>query len=265
MKMFTIDELVSYLRSAVEVQKSDSVKDEAFLTMTDDDLQLFLRVAVTNNYSEYSLGRIPEEAVYPVLLLARRELYYKLATISAPLYNLEADGASLSRSNRFGHYMALIKELDSEYEFYTENGGVNGTVQSSNVALSDRYTTRYNQEITPPPVVSLYVDSVADTYVEVSWKCKNLEERFKKYMVYISKDKIFDEYVDKDSQLSSSAVLATTITDKWQTRCRVSGLVSGTTYHVAVLAVNSLNRSGYDEDTFTTAKVTTASDTVSGV
>lgn len=119
MKRFTTSELVSYLRVAVEVQAEDTdVSDTGYLAMSDAQLEEFIKVAATNSFSKYPLDKIPEDAIYPIILLAQRGLYFKLATIAAPLYNLQADGASLSRTQIFEHYMALIKQIDSEYQDY---------------------------------------------------------------------------------------------------------------------------------------------------
>ena len=257
MKKFTVEELVSYLRSIVEVQAEGSdVEDTGYLAMSDEELLLFLRTAITKDYSKYSLGKVPEEAIYPIMLLARRELYFKLATISAPLYNLSADGASLSQTQRFEHYMALIKQLDSEYQNYEENGGSNGTVTTYNARISNRYATRYNVLTSPIPSVSFYVDSVGDTYAEFSWEADSHRIDFRSYQVYLSSEgEVFDEYENK---VNSSAKLVVTIKDVWQKKCRIKGLVPKTKYYAGVIIETSEGKKGYDSDTFETHEITTA-------
>lgn len=263
MKLFTQEELVSYLRSAVfienEEEKGDDglVEDTAYLAMSDEDILLFIRVAVTRDFSEYSLGKIPEEAVWPVLLIARRDLYFKLATAAAPLYNLQADGASLSQDQRFQHYMQLIQQLDKEFEDYENNGGLsgtNGTLESFNAVLSDRYNTTYNQRAASPPAVVLYLDAVGEDYVELSWKAKRHTTDFSDYKIYISEDgAVFDEYQTTDREkISSKAVLAKTVKNIWQTKCRVTGLSPDTSYNVGIVVRANGGKCAYDSDSFTT-------------
>lgn len=64
---------------------------------------------------------LPEDAVYPIVLLAKKELYYTLAVKEAPLYDIGADNNNyLKRSQRFDHYMKLIAQVDSEYDDWIE-------------------------------------------------------------------------------------------------------------------------------------------------
>lgn len=264
MKKFSIEDLVSYLRSVVEVQAEGSeVEDTGYLAMSDEDLILYLRTAVTRDYSQYSLKKIPEEAIYPILLLARRELYFKLATISAPLYNLTADGASLSQTQRFEHYMQLIKQIDSEYQDYEENGGSSGTVSTYNVSIANRYATRYNEVTVPPPAVSFYIDNVGDTFVEVSWESNLHKIDFKCYKVYISSSgEIFDEY---EGKVSENATLVSEVKNIWHKKCRIKGLTPNTSYYVGVVVDTTNGKKGHDSDSFTTEEVVTTEAVVTGV
>lgn len=263
MKKFTVEELVTYLRSAVEVQaEGTDVEDTGYLAMSDEDLVLFLRTALSKDFSQYSLTKVPEDSVYPVLLLARRELYFKLATIAAPLYNLSADGASLSQTQRFEHYMELIKQLDSEYQDYEENGGSNGTVSTYDVSIANRYATRYNSVTVPPPAISFYVDNVGDTFVELSWVSNYHKSQFKKYSVYISsKEEVFDEYENK---LSDTAVLAFTEKNIWHKKCRITGLDPDTVYYAGVVLETVDGKNGHDSDSFKTLELHTAESEVVG-
>ena len=259
MKRFTTSELVSYLRVAVEVQAEDTdVSDTGYLAMSDAQLEEFIKVAATNSFSKYPLDKIPEDAIYPIILLAQRGLYFKLATIAAPLYNLQADGASLSRTQIFEHYMALIKQIDSEYQDYESNGGSTGTLTSYNVQLANRRYTRYNQLTALPPAIVFYIDSVADTSVEVSWDCEHCENDFLNYRVYLSTTgSVFDEY-DTETNISKDAKMVIKITDIWQRKCRIKGFAPNTTYYVGVVACANGAKKGYDSDSFTTKEVTTA-------
>ena len=116
----TTAELIQFLRISVNVQtSSESVTDPYLLKMTDEQMELFLKVVVTRDFPMYSLDTLPQSAIYPVILLSKKELYFALASVNAPLYDLNADtNNSLKRSQRFEHYMAMIKAVDDEYDQY---------------------------------------------------------------------------------------------------------------------------------------------------
>lgn len=275
MKRFAISDLVSYLRNAVAVAEKDLagedwlVEDLAYAALSDEELQLYLQVAATRDFSEYPLDKIPEEAIYPITLLARRDLYFYLATCAAPLYNLQADGASLSRTQRFEHYMALIQQLDIEFADWENNGGTsgtNGTLTSYPVHLSNRYYTRYNQRTSALPAVVLYLDEIGSDYVEVSWNPKFHTTNFQSYKVYCSSDgDVFDNYKFQDkAKVSSTAVLIAHIKNIWQRNCRIKGLNPETQYSVGVVVTANGGRKGYDLDTFTTEALVVDDDETEG-
>lgn len=243
----TTEQLIQYLRNSMLI--AGAGEDTEYKAMSDEDILLYIQVALTRNYPEESLDTLPTECVYPLLLLSQKELLYSLAIKEAPLYNLGADGSTLTRSNRFEHYMALIKQVDSEYMQYLEDGGAgNNTLTSFDVLLPNRYFTRRNQEKGVIPALSLYVDSVTSSSIEVSWKTKNVS-MFNCYRVWVSRDTIYDPYAEGESKISSTAKLLTTIMDAHQTCCRISdlSLVSGDKIHVCVSVTTMSGLTGFSE------------------
>lgn len=245
----TVEQMIQFLRSSVYVQDKDKVVDQdpAYLCMTDEDLLLYLNLSMSRNYPDTpALKYLPEEAVYGVIILAKKELYYALAVKEAPLFDMGADNNNyLKRSQRFDHYMKLIAQADKEYADWLENGGddSNGTVKSYNVTLSDRFSTRYNHENATVPTVVLYVGTITENSVEFWWTVKNIS-RFYHYKVYISKEPIVDLYNLK-SHIAESAKLVAEIKDIHQTLCRITGLEQKTTYYIAVQATNMASLCGY--------------------
>lgn len=255
----TVEKMLQFLRQSVLVQDTDTIvqKDEQYLCMTDEELLNFLNVAKSRNFSDIpSLEYMPEESIYGLVLLAKKELYYTLAVKEAPLFDLGADNNNyIKRSQRFDHYMKLIAQVDGEYKDWLENGGEGslGTVQSYHVTISDRYNTRYNFENAAVPTVRLYVGTVTDNSVEFQWSVKNIS-RFFSYKVYISKEPIVDLY-NPQSHIAKNAVCVQTIKDIHQTSLRITGLEPETTYHIAVQATNMATLTGYAESVFETGKV----------
>lgn len=250
-----VEQMISFLRQSVYIQSPDSAtQDSAYLCMTDEDLLLYMNFALSRNFSDVpSLDNLPEEDVYPLLLLSKMELYSTLAVKEAPLVDIGADNNNyLKRSQRFDHYMALLKQAKDEYDDWLENGGDEdgiGTVRSYSVTLSDRYNTRYNYENGAIPKVTLYTD-VVGLVAKISWKVRYIS-RFYRYKVYISTSPIVDLY-DTKNHIASGSTLLAEISDVRQTAIKATGLSEGTTYYIAVQAISMAGLSGYAQTSFTT-------------
>ena len=248
----TVDQLVKYLRLNVSIQDPEgAVQDSAYLSMTDEDIALYMNVALTRNFPDIpSLDYLPTEYVYPIILLSKKELYHALAIKEAPLFDLGADNNNyLKRSQRFEHYMKLIAQVDKEYEDYLEDGGAGGnTLTSFDVLLSDRYATKRNYEKGVIPALTLYIKSIGDTFVEIAWEV-NLS-RFKEYKVYVSKSSIVDLFNVSEPVDEESEVL--TIRNVHQTSCRIEGLDPDTEYFIAVSATEMSSLIGYKQESFKT-------------
>lgn len=247
----TVDQMVAYLRSNVSLQ-TGTVQDSAYLSMTDEDIILYMNVVLTRNYPEIpSLDYLPAEYIYPIILLSKKELYYALATKEAPLYDIGADNNNyLKRSQRFDHYMKLIAQVDKEYADYLENGGAGAnTLTSFDVLLSDRYATKRNYEKGAIPALSLYVGAVTETSVEILWKAKL--SRFREYKVFISESPIVDLF-NVSKPISAEAKEVVTIRNVHQTSCRIEGLLPDTEYYVVVSAVEKSSLTGYVQESFKT-------------
>ena len=65
----TVDQLVQYLRLNVSIQDPEgAVQDSAYLSMTDEDIILYMNVALTRNFPDIpSLDYLPTEYVYPII------------------------------------------------------------------------------------------------------------------------------------------------------------------------------------------------------
>lgn len=253
----TVESMVQFLRTSVYIQDKDEVVkvDPAYLCMTDEEIISYLEIVKTRNYPDIpSLAVMPEESVYGLILLAKKELYCTLAVKEAPFYDLGADNNNyLKRSQRFDHYMKLAEAAGKEYDDWLENGGEEGalgTVTTYHVSLSDRYPTRYNYEQGLVPKVYLYVLNITSSAVEVFWKVKSLS-RFKRYNVYLSNEVIVDLY-NVSSHISESAKCVQGITDIHQNMLRITDLQPETEYHIAVEVQDMAGHKSYAELVITT-------------
>lgn len=257
--LLTVDEMISTLRSSVNVQiKVDddtTVTDSAYLAMTDDDIKLFIKLGVSRAYPDVtSLENLPEGSEYPIILLAKIELYLKLAVLQANKVDMGADNNNyLKQDQRFKHYMALVEEARQEYESWLDNEG-QGEVQSYDVLLSNRHYTHRNFEKQVTPKVSLQIDQVTGDSVHFSWNVTNTSH-FGRFKVYISKSPIVDMYkegVTYASKVNDEAKLLLSTQNIRNTYHKVENLESETTYYVAVISIERNQVFGYSEKSFTT-------------
>lgn len=257
--LLTVDEMISTLRSSVNVQiKVDddtTVTDSAYLAMTDDDIKLFIKLGVSRAYPDVtSLENLPDGSEYPVVLLAKIELYLKLAVLKADDVDMGADNNNyLKQDQRFQHYMKLVEEARAEYESWLDNEG-QGEVKSYDVILSNRHYTHRNIEKQVTPKVVLNIDQVASDSVRFSWGVSNTSH-FGRFKVYISKSPIVDMYQDGityASKVSDEAKMILSTSDIRNTYHKVENLESGTTYYVAVISIERNQVFGYSEKSFTT-------------
>ena len=257
--LLTVSELVKILRSSVNVQSEETeVIDPAYLTMTDDDIELFIKLGVSRAYPNITdLSELPSGSEYPIILLAKIELYTKLAVLKADKVDMGADNNNyLKQDQRFKHYMVLVAEAREEYESWLDNEGVNGGqgVSSYDVLLSNRHYTQRNFEKQATPKVSLKLDQVTSDGVYFHWGVSNTSH-FGRFKVYISTKQIIDMFKDGatyDKKVDSEAKLVVSTQNIRNTYHCVENLEPNTTYYIAVISIERNQVFGYSEMSFTT-------------
>jgi hypothetical protein len=267
-------EVIKYLRESVIVQdpSGTTAADPAYLSMTDEELERVLTVALSRDYPWTSINNITNDILYPVVILARKELYYRLASNTAPLYSIGFGDSSLRKNLRFDHYTKLINETNKEYQDYRNTGIL---VQSTDAVISSRYYSKRSFENQVPPVISANIDNVYQDSAEISWSVQGIK-RFNSYIVLLDTAQIVDPYqeggmAEEASLYSSSARMDTVsiglinsfkVSDTSQrltqiynvhnTMFRVTGLTANTAYHVAVVVQEMNGLKSYSETTFST-------------
>ena len=260
--LLTVKDLIQLLRSSVNVQSEESeVIDPAYLTMTDDDIELYIKLGVSRAYPNVTdLSDLPSGAEYPIILLSKIELYLKLAVLKADKVDMGADNNNyLKQDQRFKHYMSLVEEARIEYDSWLENEGVNGGqgVCSYDVLLSNRHYTQRNFEKQITPKVQLKIDQVTSEGVYFHWGVTNTSH-FGRFKVYISTNPIVDMFKEGatyDKKIDSDAVLVLSTQNIRNTYHCVEDLEPDTTYHIAVFSIERNQVFGYSEMSFTTLEV----------
>lgn len=263
--VLTVDELLELLRSAVNISNEEAgVEDSGYLNMTDEELTTFLKLSISKVYpSVEDFDDLPPGSAYPIVLIAKKELYLKLAVLKANLIDLTADNNNqLKQSQRFSHYMALAENAQEEYEDWVENGGgatvdpntgIQGVTTYNTIRSKNHYSFR-NYELGPVPIVRIKIGEITNESVAFSWSSYN-NDHFGKYLVYIGEKPIIDMYAEgmkpEDKVIEGSTLVLSTLNFR-NTNKKVTGLKPDTQYYLAVISVERNQLFGYKQVTFTT-------------
>ena len=254
--ILTTQELIKVLRESVNIQYEEAeVIDPAYLVMTDEDILLFVKLGVSRAYPNcVSLSDLPDGADYPVTLLAKIELYTKLAVMKADKVDMGADNNNyLKQDQRFQHYMKLVASAKEQYENWLENEG-QGLVESHDVLLDRQHYSNRNYTLQSTPKVRLSIDGVASDSVEFHWSVTK-SQHFSRFKVFISDSPIVDMFRDGssyDKKINEDAVCIVTTHDPRFTHHRVGNLQAEKTYYLAVVSVERNSVFGYAEVSFDT-------------
>lgn len=254
----TTNDLIKILRNSVKVQYEESdILDPAYLSMSDDDILLYLKLGASRCCPNLiSLEDLDENFYYPVIFLSKIELYTQLAVLKADKVDMGADNNNyIKQDQRFSHYMSLINQTQKQYENWLENEG-KGEVNSFNVLLDKRYFTKRNMDIQTVPKVMLYLDNILDTSVSFHWTIKNFT-RFFKYMVYLNKETpAFNPYLlgnNYKAKIDPNSILLLNTFDIRNNFFEVTGLIPNTMYFLCVISMEKNHLYGYSQLEFNTS------------
>jgi hypothetical protein len=223
---------VDYLRKSLRLQAPDVETDPAYV-FSDEDLLQILDFVTPSHNSEFTTDTLPVSEANLVMLLAKKEVYYRLATSTAPFYPLSAEGASLQKNVRFDHYMALIKQVTEDYESLTGGGSgggdTGGLVETYESTVFGKAYVRRNYNFAETPKIELTLSGITDKSVNLEWT--KAGRKFGAYSIYLAKERIIDEYALNPIKSNSPTAL---YTDIHRTRARIDNLLPDTEYFIVV-------------------------------
>lgn len=244
----SIKELIKFFRQSVLVQDPEVVSvDEDFLSMTDEDFIPLLTIALSKVDPSDNINHLSNENLYALVLVAKKELFYRLAMKTATKYSLtSATGVQLKRAEIFDHYYKLIEEVEKEYKSYLATGV---PVKQGEILLSSRYFSARNYSLATAPTITGNLDNVYSNKVEVSWSLGNIN-KFAKCEIYLDTKDIVDRY--KNNAISPTAKKVVIIRDVHCDCTRIENLKPDTEYHLLFVVEERNGLKGVHEITFTT-------------
>lgn len=251
--------LVDYVRQSCMIDDPNVVEDSNYLLLKDEDIEVIIRIAYSRLKPYKHLLNEEEDSIYPVILQAKREIFTRLALKCANEFDLKGTSGTLFKDQKFKHYMSLVDNISVEWDNYIKEQEANADVSNTDsfnslaqgdIFLTGKYFTKRNKDFANKPVISLKVDNVYDTYVELSWKLKRIN-RFSMYNIYINNtNNIIDNYT---MEIKGQNVFSTN--DIHRDKFRLKDLTPNTLYHIAIIVQEQNGLYGYDELTFVTKEV----------
>jgi len=239
----SVSEILQYLRLNVNVQTPGGIIDPAYLSMTDDELTLYLKLALAQPYFVEQgiddLTDITERSVYALVLFAKRELYAALAVRVAKDVSMSADSVSMSQSERYNHYADLMRQCDAEIAELTSGadaalGGTGGTAYTYTYGTPNRPKDKGRGK---PNVTKLKATAITETSVTLTWTYPNAFP-FTRADVYVSLTPIII-INGFDTEISITAAKEGSTTKPDKTEFVAAQLSPDTPYHFAVVAYDT--------------------------
>lgn len=243
-------QLINYFRASVVLKSPDTETDPAY-KFTDEDLWNILSSKAPAHNSKYTIETIPANEMDFVLMLSRKEIYWRLATSTAPFYPLSAEGAELKKNVRFDHYLALIQQLESEYrnsvkQFEESIFGALGEVNTYEQVSKNNYFRKSNYDRAIAPSVELKASGITSSSVNLDWTKFNIQSGiFARYDLYVQDTPIVDEYSTQVIQNKKMSVVANT--NIHRTKHRVENLEPDKEYYICIVARDANGLFGYSE------------------
>ena len=159
-------------------------------------------VRVTMGTLKLDGGVVPNDYMPLFMCLAKKEMYWKLATASAPLNAVEVDGIKVEKETRFEHYFELIKQIEAEYQSILkdpnrlpEDGSFGGRVTSLDTIIDKPYCRSAYLQTYKLPKISANVDKIDTEFIYISVSLgKLVKEDYLKTTIMSCNSQIIDEY-----------------------------------------------------------------------
>lgn len=241
--------LIDYVRSSTALANPDIEKDSAYV-FSDEEIFNIIKMCVGQHNANYTPANFPENEYSMLVLLARKEIYWRLATSSAKFYPISAEGAELRKDYRFNHYFQLIQETEKQYEytkrvFREENANL---IQLGTLFVDSKHFNSRQIRLQQLPKVDITVVNTTSDSVDIAWtKFDTIGGIFDSYEVYYSDKPVYDEFEDL-----ITGIKVATVRNINKTKLRVKGLKPNTKYFLAILVKDTNLLQGVSTISFTT-------------
>ena len=247
--MATMAQLSQYLIDSTLLDSPVTSNDPTFAQVKSCANQIISQVLTEKGYTASNL---PYNMESYILLLARKEVYFRLATLTAPEFNMETEFSKLLKGDRWQHYYKLLELTLKEISRVEDESDFN-TIVPGEVVISGRDGSYRNYRLAEEFSGNVVISGVTYSSVNLTWD-KFFSREFGGYKIYISKQPLYDEFgeVEIDSSVIENSLI---ITDVHKTKVRISGLTANTLYYLVFIYQHSNGYKDLISTTFTTLDV----------
>lgn len=200
--------------------------DPAFMAIVADVDNIILQQL---NQFSCSLADLPVHEEGHLLLLAKKEVYWRLATATAPNFDLETEFTKLVKSKRFDHYFKLIGLIQIEIDKYPS------TITFAEVTMRSREGTARNYALAKAISTGVTISGITSNSVNLDWVAFDTAKgTLSYYDVLISTIPIYDPYADSVLEVAK-AEKRISITDVKRTKYRITNIAPSTHYFVTIV------------------------------
>ena len=192
-----------------------------------------------------TVEEVPYQEEGLLILLAKKEVYWRLATATAPNYDLETEFTKLVKSKRFDHYFKLIGAIQIDID------KTPSSIKVADVTMRSREGSIRNYILSKPINTGVSSSSITNSSVNLDWIAFDATKgAFLSYDVLISSLPLYDEYSHPvvDYRKAEQRI---TISDIKRVKYRVTNLEANTKYYV-VIEYKSVSGNFYASLEFTT-------------
>lgn len=239
--------ITDYLNNSLMLSTPLISNDPAYQQLQ-GDMQSIIDMSLLSMGKEDAETLTPSEQ-YIVGLKCLYTIYLRLATSSAPEFDVSAEQVSFKKGDRFFHYTSLADKVAEELEDVESS-----TVEIADIRISSRNGTLRNYNLSQSQKVNLKANVVTDHSAELSWNMFSLTYgEFYKYTLLYGKSEIYDEYsiprIKKDK-----GTFIKDFYDIKRTKLRISELDADTKYYVVVIFHNRDGGKSIEQIDFQTEK-----------
>ena len=223
--MAILADLSTFLKSSIYTPLMEA--DPSYIAIIADVDNIFKQVVKEMEFP--TIESVPPKDEGMLILLVKKEVYWRLAMATAPNYDLETEFTKLVKSKRFDHYFKLVAQIQLEID------KTSVYISVGDITLRSREGSSRNYSLAREISTGITCSGMTQNTVNLDWIAYDVSKgTFVLYDILISKEPIYDEYADTVVDYGK-AEQRITITDVKRVKYRVINLTPNTLYYVTIV------------------------------
>lgn len=180
----------------------DNNTDPVVKALTDEEVQKAIELQMAKLGLEGDI--VPSDYLPIFMCLIMKEMYWKLATSSAPLNDVKVEDIEVKKGSRFEHYFKLIEQIEKEYQSILNDPSrlpddekFGGRLKSIDLIIDKPYCHNSYVQAYKLPKISAKVDSIDIDFIYLSIDTSSVKkEDYRRTVIRALDTQIMDEYAN---------------------------------------------------------------------